>query len=639
MNEWTSEKSEELYNVKLWGSPYFSINGEGHLEVSPQGKRPGLDIYNLVEDLKKRGLEPPLVLRFSDILAHRLKKLHNCFNEAIATHKYEGSYQSIYPIKVNQQKHVVEELLHFAKEYTCGLEAGSKPEMLIALSMLSTQKGSLIICNGYKDSEYLETALLAQKLGLQPIIVLERYYELDMVTEVSARLGISPILGIRARLSCKGSGKWADSSGDRAKFGLNAAEIIDVVEKLKKNNMLDCLQLLHFHIGSQITDIKTIKEALNEASYFYAELLMMGAPMKYLDVGGGLGVDYDGSESNFHSSKNYSMEAYAADVVATIQTACKEKNCAYPIIMSESGRALVAHHSMVIINVLGVEDMEFDITEKEFDLTNDTIRDLYQTYVRINDDNLLETYNDVIQAKSESLSLFSLGYLSLKERGQIEKICWASLSKIKKIVKRLELKFDELEDLDRTLAGNYYCNFSVFQSIPDSWALKQLFPIMPIHRLNEEATERGIISDLTCDSDGKIDQFIDVRDVKRVLPLHKWKEGEPYFLGIFLTGAYQEIMGDYHNLFGATHAVHLHVNGDGYKVEHVIEGDSMTEVMNSVEYERAHLIEAVRRATEASLLEKQMTIEESRLLLKHYSESLMRYTYLNSRKNNFAVVE
>lgn len=627
--QWTIKDSEKLYGVNTWGKPYFHINNEGHLQVCPSGDGPSLDVYDLVQDLKRRGLELPIVLRFSDILAHRLRKLHRSFQKAIEEYQYAGSFQAAYPIKVNQQRHVVEELVQYGNEFNFGMEAGSKPELLIALA-LCKNKESLIICNGFKDSEYLETALLAQKLGLKTIIVLERFHELETVIQVSRRLKIEPLIGIRARLSIKGTGKWSESGGDRAKFGLNVPEIVEAIDILKKENLLHCLQLLHFHIGSQITDIRPMKEALSEASYIFVELASLGAPMKYLDVGGGLGIDYDGSKTNFHSSKNYTMGEYAADIIYIIQSACKEKNYPVPMIISESGRALVAHHSMVVFDVVGMEDvLDLDPIEPPKPEENWIIKEFYEDYCNINEKKFQEVYHDVVQTKSELTSLFNLGYISLQDRAKAEKIYWGTLAKIRQFVKNSKYPSDEFEELDRLLATNYYCNFSVFQSIPDSWALKQLFPIMPIHRLDEKPTMQGNLSDLTCDSDGKIDEFIDLNDAKCVLPLHKYNHNQSYMMAIFMTGAYQEILGDYHNLFGSTHAVHLRVTEDGYRVEHMIEGDSMTEVLSYLQYEKSGLLESVRRATEDALERKQISIEEARLLIEHYLNCLQNYTYLN----------
>jgi arginine decarboxylase len=633
MQEWTTEESSALYQIGGWGEPYFSINAAGHVAVSPTNDSESqIDLYHLVQDLEKRGLSMPMLIRFSDILADRIARLNHCFAQAIKEYEYANVYKGVYPVKVNQQRHVVEELVEYGRPFQFGLEAGSKPELLIALSTLKTP-GALIICNGYKDSEYIETALLAQRLGQTPIIVLERFHELHLVLEAARKLNIRPILGVRAKLTARGIGRWGDSTGDRAKFGLNAGEIVEVVETLRQNDLLTSLQLLHFHIGSQISAINVIKSALKEASRVFVELAQMGAPMQYVDVGGGLAIDYDGSKTNFRASKNYNMQEYAYDVVAAFQDACKTKSVPVPILVSESGRAIASHQSVLVFDVMGVSGMKVGTPEALRKSEHGIIQSLYETYTNISPDNVQEAYNDASQFKEEALSLFALGYLSLQERARVEKLYWASCEKILRLVRELDYIPDELADLEQTMASTYYCNFSVFQSCPDSWAIDQLFPIMPIHRLDEEPTARGTLADLTCDSDGKIDQFIDLRDVKSVLELHPIKENETYYLGIFLSGAYQEILGDMHNLFGDTNTVHIHLNpsGEGYQVEHVVKGDTMTEVLKYVQYDHEALLESIRREAEKALRDKRITLSESRLLLRHYERSLSGYTYLSQQ--------
>ncbi|MBC7881569.1 MAG: biosynthetic arginine decarboxylase [Anaerolineae bacterium] len=633
MQEWTTEESAGLYQIGGWGEPYFSINAAGHVAVSPTNDSESqIDLYHLVQDLEKRGLSMPMLIRFSDILADRIARLNHCFSQAIKEYEYANVYKGVYPVKVNQQRHVVEELVEYGRPFQFGLEAGSKPELLIALSTLKTP-GALIICNGYKDSEYIETALLAQRLGQTPIIVLERFHELHLVIEAARKLNIRPILGVRAKLTARGIGRWGDSTGDRAKFGLNAGEIVEVVETLRRNDLLSSLQLLHFHIGSQISAINVIKSALKEASRVFVELAQMGAPMQYVDVGGGLAIDYDGSKTNFRASKNYNMQEYAYDVVAAFQEACKAKDVPVPILVSESGRAIASHQSVLVFDVMGVSGMKVGTPEALRKGEHVIIQNLYETYTNISPDNVQEAYNDASQFKEEALSLFALGYLSLQERARVEKLYWASCERILRLVRELDYIPDELADLEQTMASTYYCNFSVFQSCPDSWAIDQLFPIMPIHRLEEEPTARGTLADLTCDSDGKIDQFIDLRDVKSVLELHPVNEGETYYLAIFLSGAYQEILGDMHNLFGDTNTVHIHLNpsGAGYQVEHVVKGDTMTEVLKYVQYDHEALLESIRREAEKALRDKRITLSESRLLLRHYERSLSGYTYLSQQ--------
>jgi arginine decarboxylase len=625
---WTIEDSEELYRIQGWGEPYFSINAAGHVTVSPRGDRGGsLDLFELVNALKQRNLGLPLLIRFSDILEDRIERLNACFSKAIARYNYAGVYRGVFPVKCNQQRHLVEDLVRFGRPHQFGLEAGSKPELMIALATLKTP-GALLICNGYKDREYIETAMLAQRLGHTPIIVLEQIEEVQLVIEAQQKLGIQPILGVRAKLSAKGIGRWGTSAGDRAKFGLTIPEIISAVDQLRAVNMLGSLQLLHFHIGSQISSISVVKDALREASQIYVELAKLGAAMQYLDVGGGLGVDYDGSKTNFHASKNYNMQNYANDVVAEVKEACTERNLPVPTLISESGRAIASHQSVLVFDVLGTSDVLSELPEPLQEREHLIIRNLYETYRSITVENYQEMYHDATQFKEEAVSLFGFGYLSLTERARAERLYWACCQKILAIARQQDYVPDDLEDLEKIMASIYYINLSVFQSAPDSWAIDQLFPILPIHRLDEEPTERATLADLTCDSDGKIDQFIDLRDVKSVLELHSLKPGEPYYLGMFLGGAYQEIMGNLHNLFGDTNTVHIHLSPKGYQIEHVVKGDTMTEVLGYVQYDSEDLIESIRQQAEQALQEKKITIQESQLLLQNYEHSLSRYTYL-----------
>jgi arginine decarboxylase len=626
---WSIEDSENQYRIKGWGEPYFSINAAGHVTVSPRGDRGGsLDLFELVNALRDRNLALPLLIRFSDILEDRIERLNACFAKAIARYNYDGGYRGVFPIKCNQQRHLVEDLVKFGKPYQFGLEAGSKPELMIALATLDTP-GSLIICNGYKDREYIETAILAQKLGQTPIIVLEQIEEVELAIEAAQSLGIEPNLGVRAKLNSRGMGRWGGSSGDRAKFGLTIPEIIMMVDRLREAKMLSCLQLLHFHIGSQISSISVIKEAINEASKIYVELTQLGANMRYLDVGGGLGVDYDGSQTNFHASKNYNIQNYANDIVAEVKDACAEKNIPVPTLVSESGRAIASHQSVLIFDVLGTSEVRTELPHPPDDKEHAVIRNLWETYNGINSENFQEAYHDVTQFKEEALNRFNLGYLSITERARAEQFYWASCRKILDIINDQEYVPDDLEDLEQMMSSIYYVNMSVFQSAPDSWAIDQLFPIMPIHRLSEEPTRRGILADLTCDSDGKIDQFIDLRDVKPVLELHHLKKNKPYYLGLFLGGAYQEIMGNLHNLFGDTNAVHIKLTPKGYQIEHVVKGDTMKEVVSYVQYDAEDLVENIRKKSEQALQDKRITLQESQRLLQNYESSLGRYTYLS----------
>lgn len=628
LRAWTTKDAIELYNVNGWGQGFFSINDAGNVKVTPAGpdSQP-IDLKELVDDLRRRGLHLPLLIRFSDILRTRIEQLVGAFRDAIVENEYEGAYRPVYPIKVNQQRHVVEELLEYGHPHDLGLEAGSKPELLVALALQENPE-ALVLCNGYKDKAFIETALLGQKLGRQVIITIDRLGELDTILATAAELDVRPVIGVRARLSTKGAGKWVESTGDRSKFGLTTAEIVAVVEQLAAAGMLDCLQLLHFHIGSQITNIRAVKDALREASRIYVELHRLDAKMRYLDCGGGLGVDYDGSHTNFHSSINYTLQEYASDVVSQIAEACNAASVPHPHIITESGRAIVAHHSVLVYNVLATNEMiRGHVPEPATDDEHPLIRQLAETYETVSRKSFQEAYHDALQLKEEGITAFNLGMLNLKSRARLEELFWATCERILKIVRELSYVPDELEGLERQLSDTYYCNLSIFQSMPDHWAVKQLFPTLPIHRLDRRPQRRGIIADLTCDSDGKIDQFIDLRDVKDVLELHD-PNGEEYLIATFLVGAYQEILGDLHNLFGDTDAVHVRHDGDDYRVDHVVEGDTVTEALSYVQYSKDRLVARVRRALEVALREKRLTMEESGRFMKRYLEALEGYTYL-----------
>jgi arginine decarboxylase len=634
LRAWTVKDSVELYNVNGWGRDFFSINDAGHVEVTPSGPAsPRIDLKELIDDLRSRGLNVPILIRFSDILRTRVHQLCGSFQQAIVENDYRGSYRGVYPIKVNQQRHVVEELVEYGRPFNLGIEAGSKPELLVALALQDNPE-ALILCNGYKDRAFIETALLAKKLGRQVIIIMDRMGELETILQAARELDIRPIIGMRARLSTKGAGKWVESTGDRSKFGLTTAEMVAAVERLKGEGMLDCLQLLHFHIGSQITAIRAFKDALREASRIFVELHAMGANMRYVDCGGGLGVDYDGSQTNFHSSVNYSLQEYAADVVSQIAEACNAKGVPHPDIVTESGRALTAHHSVLVFNVLGSNEILLgQVPENLSNGEHRIIQSLYETYQGISRKNFQEAYHDALQLKEESITAFNLGVLDLRDRARVESLFWATCERILKIVRELAYVPDELESLEKHLADTYYCNFSLFQSLPDHWAVRQLFPTMPLQRLNEAPTRRAVLADLTCDSDGKMDQFIDLKDVRDYLNLHKVNGGkEPYYVASFLVGAYQEILGDLHNLFGDTDAVHVRLDGDDYRVEHVVEGDSVTEVLSYVQYSKEDLVSRVRRAVEVALRDKRITMAESGRFMRRYEEALDGYTYLTSNE-------
>jgi arginine decarboxylase len=631
LHRWTIHDALDLYQVERWSGGYFSINAEGHIVATPRGKDTGaIDLKALVDEIQKRGIQLPLLLRFSDILRSRIELINNAFSQAITECSYQGKYRGVYPIKVNQSRVVVEEVVEFGKRYHYGLEAGSKPELL-AVMALHQDREALVVCNGYKDDEYIRMALLASKLGPTVVIVVEKPSELDHVHRIATELGVTPSIGIRARLSARGSGKWQQSGGDRSKFGLSAEEMLSAVEKLRAWGQLDCLRLLHFHLGSQISNIRSIKNGLLEAGRFYVELYKLGcAGLQYIDVGGGLGVDYDGSQTNFSSSMNYSVQEYANDVVFELQQVCQEAGVPHPDIVSESGRAVAAHHAVLIVDVLEVSQIaDYQAPTALPEDAHQLGKILYDTYLGVSPKNLLESFHDAQAYREQALQLFGLGHLSLKNRVLCDQLYWCISKKILGFLPDLKDIPEDLEPLERTLSDTYFLNFSMFQSLPDSWAVDQLFPITPIHRLNERPVRRGVLADITCDSDGKIDQFIDPRDVKKSLELHALNNGDPYYLGIFLVGAYQEILGDLHNLFGDTNTVHVSLNDDGlYTIEEVFAGDTVTDVLRYVNYEPAHLIKKLRQNVEGALRSGLMTFEESRQLVDLYQAGLGGYTYL-----------
>jgi arginine decarboxylase len=555
-DRWSTADAGELYDVASWGKGYFSVGKNGHLWVHPD-KDPNraIDLKELVDNLQLRGIALPLLIRFGEILKHRLGEMNQAFQASIAEHGYRGSYCCVYPIKVNQQRQVVEEVFEYGKPYKFGLEAGSKPALLAVLAIADND--TPIVCNGFKDDEYIQMVMQAKKIGRQIIPVVEKYTELDLILKHSERVGVRPVIGLRIKLASRGSGRWKSSGGYRSKFGLTITEGLKALEQLKACQMEDCLQLLHFHLGSQITNIRQIKGAVMEAARVFVELRRAGAGLAYMDVGGGLGIDYDGSQTDFESSVNYTLQEYANDVVYHIQSVCDEAEVPHPTIVTESGRAIAAYHSVLLFNVLGVTGFGDSDSQPDFgDDVEQPLIDLKETLRGLSNKNLLESFHDAQQALDSALNLFSLGYLPLQQRSWAESIYWQICRRIQKMARDLDYFPEELEGLDGLLSDTYFCNFSLFQSMPDSWAVKQLFPIMPIHRLEEEPHRHGILGDISCDSDGKVDQFIDRRDVKKTLPLHTFN-GEPYALGAFLVGAYQEILGDLHNLFGDTNAVHV----------------------------------------------------------------------------------
>jgi len=625
---WTPQTASDLYDVASWGKGYFSVGDNGHVRVHPE-KDPSrsIDLKELVDTLVLRGIDLPILVRFADILKHRLGELHNAFQTAITEHKYQGGYTCVYPIKVNQQRQVVEEVLEFGKPFNFGLEAGSKPELMAVMALADND--TPIICNGFKDDEYIEMAMLAQKVGRKIIPVVEKYTELHLILKYSARVGVRPSIGVRVKLASRGSGKWKSSGGYRSKFGLSATEAVRALQELKDLGMADCLNLLHFHLGSQITNIRQIKGAVNEAVRVYVDLARAGAGLRYLDVGGGLGIDYDGSQTDFESSVNYTLQEYANDIIYHVQNVCDEVSVPHPTIVTESGRAIAAYHSVLVFNVLGVAGMgDSDAPAELPPDAEQPLIDLVETNKNLSSKNMLESYHDAQQALDQALNLFSLGYLSLEQRCIAENIYWAISRKIQKQARELDYFPEELEGIEAMLSDTYFCNFSLFQSMPDSWAIKQLFPLMPIHRLEEEPIRHAVLGDITCDSDGKVDAFIDRRDVKRTLSLHPFNGGD-YYLGAFLLGAYQEILGDLHNLFGDTNTVHVRQGPAGEVIlDSVIKGDTVREVLNYVQFNSETLVIKLRRDVESALREGRLTYEESGALLKFYEEGLRGYTYL-----------
>jgi arginine decarboxylase len=629
MDQWKVHDALETYEVRHWGKGYFGINDRGHVTVHPN-KRPeqAIDLKDLVDQLQERGIQLPILIRFSDILRHRVGEIHEAFKTAITDHSYQNNYLCVYPIKVNQQRHVVEEIVDVGKDYHFGLEAGSKPELLAVLA-LANGNGAPIICNGFKDDEFIKMAILARKLGKEIIPVVEKFTELDLIVRYAQELGVRPVLGVRVKLASKGAGRWRFSAGFRSKFGLTLTETLEAFEYLKQRGLEDCLQLVHFHLGSQITNIRMIKSALTEAARVYVELHRVGAGVKFIDVGGGLGIDYDGSQTDFESSVNYTLQEYANDVVFRIKSVCDESGVPHPAIISESGRAVVAYHSMLVFDVLGVSNFDSYTMPPEIPSESpQQVTDLFNMQRDLSKKNLLETYHDAVQAMDDSLNLFNLGGMTIEMRALTERLFWSVCLKVHKMMKELDYVPEELDGLGSLLSDTYFCNFSVFQSMPDSWAVKQLFPIMPIHRLNEPPTRRAVLGDITCDSDGKIDQFIDLRDVRSTLELHPFN-GQPYYLGAFLIGAYQEILGDLHNLFGDTNAVHVSLDETGeVNLDGFVKGDTVREVLAYVQYSADELMARMRKDVERAVRTGKITLNESRQLLRFYESGLEGYTYL-----------
>jgi arginine decarboxylase len=629
MRKWRIEDSAEIYNINGWGINYFSINDKGNVVVTPAKNGVEVDLKELVEELQLRDVAAPMLIRFPDILDNRIEKMSNSFKIAAEEYKFKANNFIIYPIKVNQMRPVVEEIINHGKKFNIGLEAGSKPE-LHAVIAITTDNDSVIICNGYKDENYIELALLAQKMGKRIFLVVEKLNELKLIANISRRLKIKPNIGIRIKLASSGSGKWEDSGGDQSKFGLTSGELLEAMEFLEKNKLKNCLRLLHFHIGSQVTKIRRIKIALREASQFYVQLYKKGFNIEFVDIGGGLGVDYDGTRSaNSESSVNYSIQEYVNDSVSTLVDVSDKNGIPHPNIITESGRSLTAHHSVLIFEVLETttpsmwEDKE-EISSEDHEL----VQELYGLWDSLNQTRLLETWHDAQQIREEALDRFSLGLLELKTRAQVERLFWSIARETHQMTSEMKHIPDELRHLPKLLSDKYFCNFSLFQSLPDSWAIDQIFPIMPIQRLDEKPDRSATLQDITCDSDGKIENFISTRNLSYYLPVHSLKPKESYYIGVFLVGAYQEILGDLHNLFGDTNAVHVTVNDKGYEIDQVIGGESVAEVLEYVQYNPKRMVRTVKTWVALSVKNGIISAEEGKEFLSNYRSGLYGYTYL-----------
>lgn len=629
MRKWRIEDTSELYNVKGWGINFFSINEKGNMVVTPRKDGVAIDMKDLVDELQLRDVATPMLIRFPDILDSRIEKMSSCFKVAAEEYDYKAQNFIIYPIKVNQMRPVVEEIVSHGKKFNIGLEAGSKPE-LHAVIAINTDNDSLIVCNGYKDEDYIELALLAQKMGRRIFLVVEKLNELKLITKISKRLRVKPNIGIRIKLASSGSGKWEDSGGDVSKFGLTSSELLDALDFLEKNKMEDCLKLVHFHVGSQVTKIRRIKIALREASQFYVELCKMGFKVEFVDIGGGLGVDYDGTRSaDSGSSVNYSIQEYVNDAVSTIVDAADKNELPHPNIITESGRSLTAHHSVLVFEVLETTSLPtWDETEEIGEDAHELVQELYSLWDSINQPRMLETWHDAQQIREEALDRFSLGILDLKTRAQVERLFWSIANDIYGMTSSMKHIPDELRLLPKLLADKYFCNFSLFQSLPDAWAIDQIFPIIPLQRLDEKPDRSATIQDITCDSDGQIDNFISTKNFSYYLPVHTPKAREPYYIGVFLVGAYQEILGDLHNLFGDTNAVHVSVDEKGYSIDQVIDGETVAEVLEYVQYNSKKMVRTVETWVTSAVKSGTITTEEGKEFLSNYRSGLYGYTYL-----------
>lgn len=629
MRKWRIEDSAELYNINGWGLNYFSINDKGHVQVTPKDGLAAVDIKEVMDELQVRDVQAPVLLRFPDILDNRVEKISRCFKTAAATYDYKAQNYVIYPIKVNQIREVVEEIVSHGKKFNIGLEAGSKPELHAVLAT-NISDNALIICNGYKDENYIELALLAQKMGRNIFLVVEKLNELRIIARIAKRLNITPNIGIRIKISNSGSGKWEESGGDQSKFGLNSSELLEAVDFLERNELMQSLRLIHFHIGSQITKIRCIKNALREAMQFYVQLTKMGFNIDFVDIGGGLGVDYDGTRSSSsESSMNYSIQEYANDAVSALVDACVKNNISQPNIITESGRSLSAHHSILVFEALESTSLPAwkDAEEVKPD-DHELARELYDIWDKLDGPRLFESWHDAVQIREDALELFSIGLLDLRTRAQIEKLFWSVAREVAELSVSMKHPPEELRKISRMIPDKYFCNFSLFQSLPDHWAVDQVFPIMPISRLDEKPTKMATIQDMTCDSDGKIAHFITSSGISDSLPVHPLKANEPYYIGVFLVGAYQEILGDMHNLFGDTSAVHIDVYKDHYEIDQIIDGETVAEVLDYVQFNPKALVRNVERWATAAMKSGKITPEEGRAFLGNYRSGLYGYTYL-----------
>ncbi|HEX2937203.1 MAG TPA: biosynthetic arginine decarboxylase [Bacteroidales bacterium] len=629
MRKWRCEDSAELYNIIGWGNDYFSINENGHVVVTPKKNGVQVDLKDLVDELQLRDVSAPMLIRFPDILDNRIEKMSNCFKIAADEYEYKGQNFIIYPIKVNQMRPVVEEIVNHGKKFNIGLEAGSKPE-LHAVIAINTDNDSLIICNGYKDEDYIELALLAQKMGKRIYLVVEKLNELKLIANIARRLKIKPNIGVRVKLASTGSGKWEESGGDVSKFGLTSSELLEALDFLEKNKMKDCLKLVHFHIGSQVTKIRRIKTALREAAQFFVELHNLGFNVEFVDIGGGLGVDYDGTRSsNSESSINYSIQEYVNDSISTLVDVSDKNNIPHPNIITESGRSLTAHHSVLVFEVLETTTQpSFGEDEEPCESDHELVHELYSLWDTLNQPRMIETWHDAQQIREEALDRFSLGMLDLRTRAQVERLFWSIAIEINQMTSELKHIPDEFRHMPKLLSDKYFCNFSLFQSLPDSWAIDQIFPIMPIQRLDEKPTRSATLQDITCDSDGKIDNFISTRNLSYNLPVHPLKSKESYYIGVFLVGAYQEILGDLHNLFGDTNAVHVSVSDDGYSIDQIIDGETVAEVLDYVQYNSKKMVRTVETWATTAVKNGIITAEEGKEFLSNYRSGLYGYTYL-----------